>query len=219
MISPSQADLRLGDSSEPQSARSSRVGTLGYAILGLLATKHRTGYDLAQQMKTPIGYMWSAQHSQIYPQLARLEAESLVRSTVIVGRGPRETKLYSITPAGRDTLRSWVDSPLTEVTRSEFMLRVRSLWLLSPDRARAFIAEQRERCQQRLASYVDEETSFSSQTREVANPTTVAFAAFATLQYGIMRVRDTIAWCDWMLDQLDDSQLRQSTPPSPMRQR
>ncbi|MEJ7742349.1 MAG: PadR family transcriptional regulator [Nocardioidaceae bacterium] len=209
MNSSSQRTFRRGDSSAPRSARSSRVGTLGYAILGLLATKHRTGYDLAQQMKTPIGYMWTAQHSQIYPQLARLEAESLVRSSVIAGRGPRDTKLYTITPAGRDALRTWVDSPLIEVTRSEFMLRVRSLWLLSPDRARAFIAEQRERCQQRLDSYLDEGTSFSAQTLEVADPTTAAFAAFATLQYGIMRVRDTIAWCDWMLDQLDDAQLGQ----------
>ena len=38
------------------------MSTLGYAILGLLAAKPRTGYDLARLMRAPIGYMWTAQH-------------------------------------------------------------------------------------------------------------------------------------------------------------
>lgn len=46
------------------------MSTLGYAILGLLAAQPQTGYDLARLMRTPIGYMWTARHSQIYPELA-----------------------------------------------------------------------------------------------------------------------------------------------------
>ncbi len=74
------------------------MSTLGYAILGLLAAQPRTGYDLARLMRTPIGYMWTAHHSQIYPELARLESEGLVAATVIDGPGPRDTKRYEITP-------------------------------------------------------------------------------------------------------------------------
>ena len=110
----------------------SRTGVLAYAILGLLVAEPLTGYQLAQRMRAPIGYMWTAAHSQIYPELAKLLADGQVRAAVIPGRGPRDTKRYTITTAGRQALRGWVDSPLTEVARSELLLRVRSLWLISP---------------------------------------------------------------------------------------
>ena len=73
------------------------MGTLGYAILGLLAKEPRTGYQIARAMNRPIGYIWTARHSQIYPELASLEADGLVRHAVVDGRGPRETKRYEIT--------------------------------------------------------------------------------------------------------------------------
>ena len=51
------------------------MSTLSYALLGLLARQPLSGYDLAQYMKKRVGQMWSALPSQIYPELARLEAE------------------------------------------------------------------------------------------------------------------------------------------------
>ena len=47
--------------------------TLGYAILGLLSREDLSGYDLTQRMAGRVGYFWSARHSQIYPELAKLE--------------------------------------------------------------------------------------------------------------------------------------------------
>ena len=181
----------------------SRTGVLGYAILGLLAVEPLTGYQLAQRMRAPIGYMWTARHSQIYPELAKLLADGQVRATVIPGRGPRDTKRYTITATGRRALRTWVDSPLTELARSELLLRVRSLWLISPERARAFIVEQRARYEQRLKLYTEEELNFAPMAADLFDPTTSASAAYATLHFGIGRVRHTIEWCDWMLAKLD----------------
>jgi DNA-binding PadR family transcriptional regulator len=189
---------------EPGGSDRSRIGVLGYAILGLLAVEPLTGYQLAQHMRAPIGYMWTAAHSQIYPELAKLLAEGFVRATVIPGRGPRDTKRYTITAAGRRALRSWVDSPLTELTRSELLLRVRSLWLISPGRARAFIVEQRARYEERLKVYTEEELAFAPMAADLFDPTTPASAAYATLHFGIGRVRHTIEWCDWMLARLDE---------------
>jgi DNA-binding PadR family transcriptional regulator len=176
--------------------------TLGYAILGLVATKPRTGYEIAQLMRKPIGYMWTAQHSQIYPELARLADTGLLRPTVIKGRGPRDTKRYTITAAGRRALQAWVDSPLVETARSGLLLRIRSLWLVSPTRAQAFLAEQRQRYADRLATYHDEELNFATHATELSDPTTPAFCEYATLRYGITRVRATITWLDWLSDQL-----------------
>jgi DNA-binding PadR family transcriptional regulator len=177
------------------------MSILGYAILGLVAVEPRTGYEIAQLMKAPIGYMWTAQHSQIYPELARLNDAGLVRSTVIQGRGLRDTKRYSITTAGRRELAAWVDSPLVETVRSELLLRVRCLWLISPARARAFVTSVR----QRLARDEDEELTFAPRADQLSDPATPAFAAYATLRFGLSRVRHTIYWCDWLLDQLAEA--------------
>lgn len=179
------------------------ASTLGCAVLGLLADRPRTGYELAQAMKAPIGYMWTARHSQIYPELARLESQGLVDATVIDGPGPRDTKRYTVTEEGLRTLKAWTDSPLTEVARSEFMLRVRCLWLLSPERARQFILTQRKALEQRLETYAYEEAAFALEGDAVDDPTSPSFAEYATLRYGIMRIRDTIAWCDWLLGRLE----------------
>ncbi len=48
------------------------VTSLGYALLALLARTPLTGYDLAQRMLRSTDFFWTARHSQIYPELARL---------------------------------------------------------------------------------------------------------------------------------------------------
>lgn len=177
------------------------MSTLAFAILGLLAVRPCTGYDVAQRMRAPIGWMWSAQHSQIYPELARLLDARLVTSTVIPGRGPRDTKRYAITDEGLRRLATWADSPLApEVPRSELLLRVRSLWLTSPDRAIAFVAAQRDECRQRIAVLEAEREEFAPD--DVASWDHPEYFAFASLQHGLVRARATASWFDWLLDQL-----------------
>lgn len=182
------------------------MGTLGYAILGLLARKPRTGYEISRSMAAPIGYMWTANHSQIYPELATLEADGLVRHRVVDGPGPRDTKRYSLTARGRSALRQWVDSPLPEQpARSELMLRVRCLWLVAPDRARTFIAQVRDGHVQQLAAYRAELAAFDDEGPAVDDPGSPVFAAHATLAWGIAYEQRLVEWCDWLLERLDAS--------------
>jgi DNA-binding PadR family transcriptional regulator len=179
------------------------MSTLGYAILGLLAEKPHTGYELAKRMERPIGYMWTAQHSQIYPELATLQSAGLVRHRVVDGRGPRDTKKYSITASGRAALDAWADSPLTrQPARSELMLRVRTFWLISPQRAAGFIRGVRLDHESQLATYQEEDRTLTHEHADVDNPASPDFAAHATLRAGISYERQLIAWCDWLLERL-----------------
>ena len=41
------------------------VPTLGYALLGLLARGALSGYDLARQMRRPVGYFWQARRGTV----------------------------------------------------------------------------------------------------------------------------------------------------------
>jgi hypothetical protein len=47
--------------------------SLRLAILGSLSSAPASGYDLARQFGLGLGWFWSASHSQIYPELKRLE--------------------------------------------------------------------------------------------------------------------------------------------------
>ena len=90
------------------SGRTDKTSDLGHALLGLLARREATGYDLSARLAAPLGYFWTARHSQVYPELARLEAAGLVSYEEIPGRGPRPTKRYAVTAAGRSALAAWV---------------------------------------------------------------------------------------------------------------
>jgi PadR family transcriptional regulator AphA len=82
--------------------------SLRHALLALLEAGPMTGYELAKQFDTSVAYVWSAPHSQIYPELRRLEADGLVTAEALP-RGERGTKrAYSVTAAGADELMRWV---------------------------------------------------------------------------------------------------------------
>src|SRR5215217_737876 len=81
--------------------------TLDYVILAGLIRKPRSGYDLTRWMERETSHFFVIGHSSIYPALARMEREGLVRHEVVPSdRGP-ERKVYSITEAGRDALLAW----------------------------------------------------------------------------------------------------------------
>ena len=175
--------------------------TLGYALLGLLARKPQTGYELAQELRIPIGYFWSASHSQIYPELARLEADSLVHSRVVPGPGPRDTKRYTLSAAGRRALTAWVVMPAElEESRSEELLKTYSLWLADPPEAREMISALRERHREMLSRY--EEIAAEIEDAGPLDPATPRFFDYATLRRGLSFERHAIAWCDWLLGAL-----------------
>ena len=81
------------------------VMSLRHAILGLLARKPSTGYELAQMFDLSLRTAWHARHSQIYPELSRLESAGMVE---VVERGARGSKTYALTDEGQAELRRWL---------------------------------------------------------------------------------------------------------------
>ena len=178
------------------------TSALGYALLGLLARRPQTGYQLAQAMRRPIGYFWTASHSQIYPELARLEADRLVRHRVVAGPGPRDTKRYSITAAGKQSLAAWATTPAPpEATRDEFLLRLYSVWLAKPGDARALVVAEREKHEAALADY--QRLSDELEGRGPARPDSPSFYDRASVRRGAAFESHVVAWCTWLLDELD----------------
>jgi PadR family transcriptional regulator, regulatory protein AphA len=85
--------------------------SLRYAILGYLSTAPGSGYDLTQQLDGGLGWFWSALHSQIYPELRRLEAEGLIEGSATTVGEKLEKRVYSITSEGAQALEQWASEP------------------------------------------------------------------------------------------------------------
>ena len=178
---------------------------LGYALLGLLARESRSGYDLTRAMENPIGFFWHARRSQIYPELARLEAAGFVTHRVVEQEDRPDKKVYTITEAGRAALLTWVTEPARlPPDRDEFMLKVYSLWLANPSEAIAMLRGYERAHTERLATYEAIRERMDSQWPEdqqrLQSP---KFAAYATLMRGIEYERGYAAWCRWLMSALE----------------
>ena len=86
------------------------LSTTSYAILGLLAVKPWSTYELTQQMERSLGHMWPRAASKLYEEPKKLVEHGLARATEDrVGQRPRT--VYSITAKGRRALGTWLQEP------------------------------------------------------------------------------------------------------------
>ena len=89
---------------------SNRLSTTSYAVLGLLALRSWTGYELTQQARRSLAHCWPKEDSVLYEEPRRLAAMGLAQAQKEPGRG-RGRNRYSITDAGRQALRDWLATP------------------------------------------------------------------------------------------------------------
>ena len=87
-----------------------RLTTTSYAILGLLAVRPWSTYELAKQMDVSLRRFWPRAQSKLYEEPKKLVAHGLA-SVAAEGVGRRARSVYRITPAGREALRGWLDLP------------------------------------------------------------------------------------------------------------
>ncbi len=76
-----------------------RRGDVRIALLRLLAEEPRNGYQLMQAIEERSGGRWRPSPGSVYPALAQLEDEGLIRPTEREG-----SNLFEITDAGREQL-------------------------------------------------------------------------------------------------------------------
>jgi PadR family transcriptional regulator, regulatory protein AphA len=104
----------------------STIPSLGYALLGLLQ-KPSSGYDLRKVFSSTSMKTYSDSPGAIYPALARLEKQGLIRGKVEQGSGMRRRQLFRLTPKGLAELNTWITRPITRDDllwgQQEIMLR------------------------------------------------------------------------------------------------
>lgn len=176
---------------KPSTAR--RLSVLSRALLGLIAAEPMSGYGLARLFERTLARAWPARHPQIYPALASLEEQGLLR---ISETGPRRRKTYAVTKQGVDEVQRWLRETAPDRTvRNEAILRLFMLWLLESDEAVAFFDAEIESHRARLESF--EETLADDESRRRGHGTAqggIAFCASLALEWGIRYEREYIDW-------------------------
>ncbi len=105
-------------------SRPPTLTTTSYAVLGLLAVRPRSTYELTRQVERSLGRFWPRAASKLYEEPKKLVAAGLATAAADrVGRRPRT--VYTITPEGRRALAAWLASPPKgPELESEALLRV-----------------------------------------------------------------------------------------------
>jgi DNA-binding PadR family transcriptional regulator len=179
---------------------------LRYALVGLLASRPSTGYELTKRFAASMAHVWPAGHSQIYPELARLVADGLIEQT---GEGPRGSKTYAATPGGVDALTDWMRTSEPDYgVRSDAQLRDFFLWTLPDDEAIAHIERDVAVYRQRLADLEELECAMDWTT----DPPTRA--GRLTLEKGLRYYRMLVDWSEWAMAQIDRGALGGGSSPS-----
>lgn len=139
---------------QPQDAVEVPLTPTSYLVLGLLEREGpSTPYELKRHVAATIGQIWSFPHALLYKEPARLAALGLLsEERELAGRRRR---LFTITPAGREALRTWLGRPAQHPTelRDLALLQLFFSDLESTTVTRALAEEQLALHQRRLARY------------------------------------------------------------------
>jgi DNA-binding PadR family transcriptional regulator len=182
--------------------------SLRHALLNQLAGEPMSGYDLARRFDESRANVWPAQHSQIYPELAKLSAAGLITQT---GEGPRGKKVYETTSSGLDALQSWLRSTTPDYSmRFEALPRLFCLWVLPDDEALALLRRDRAR-------YVEHRAQMEVAVVEVdRSESPVHRTARLTIEFGMRFYDALIEWIDWAVIQIGAGALRPGGPVAPV---
>lgn len=82
--------------------------SLRHALLALLTAQPMSGYDVTKVFDRSETFVWHAPHSQIYPELRRMEVEGLIAAESSQRGRHGIKRMYSVTAPGRAELRRWV---------------------------------------------------------------------------------------------------------------
>lgn len=181
------------------------MNTLSYGLLALLSANSLSGYELTQNIKP----LWRAGHSQIYPLLMNMEQQGYITYELIQQTDKPDKKVYSITEAGLEQLRQWVEIPAEPpVLRDELHFKLYSLWLSQPEEAKELLRKRAEFCKSELERYKvllqanEELCDERGETRELQATT---FGRYLLISKRVLDMESSIQFCEWALQALETS--------------
>ena len=177
----------------------SRQSQTELAVLGALSVEPMTGYALRQAITGTLGHFWSESFGQIYPTLARLEAEGLIAPRA---EGRTSGQVFALTRTGRRRLVALLREPIAPAPpRNGTLLRLFFADLLAPEDRRTLVEEARDRAAESLARLAVLRAELEAEIASGADPG--APYRLMTLSAGEHAARAQVAWAQETLAELD----------------
>lgn len=165
-----------------------------YAILGSLSVYPMSGYDIKKWVGEVTGSFWAESSGQVYPVLAQLLADKLVKCDENSAKGKRSRKLYSITNSGSKELSRWLKQPVIEhaVYRDELRLKLFYGKNLSKDDCINHLKQRREDAEKHLIRHRE----IARHIKEQHHSQQDSMYWLLTLEGAFYHDEAEIAWCD-----------------------
>lgn len=184
------------------------MNTLSYGLLALLSANSLSGYDLTQSIKP----LWRAGHSQIYPLLVNMEQQGYISCKLIEQLDKPDKKEYTITEAGLEQLRQWVELPADNpVLRDELHFKLYSLWLSRPEEAKDLLQKRAELCKSELDRYkvlLIGNEALCNERGESRELKATTFGRYLLLRKRVLEMETSIQFCEWALGELEPKATR-----------
>src|SRR5581483_5942132 len=118
------------------------LSATGKVILGMLAARPRSGYEIKQLVDNSARFFWAASYGQIYPELKRLENAGLIAGAD-ASQGARQRTVYKLSAKGRRAAREWISrAPEVIELRDEGLLELFFAGSIDPARTPAIARER-----------------------------------------------------------------------------
>jgi PadR family transcriptional regulator AphA len=206
MVFAGQAALRTSDegisvavsATDRNDSTSKPPSVLGCAILQLLSREARSGYDVKKRFEASVGRGWHAYDTQIYRELKVLEETGLAVGERTEGRAGPQRRIYTVTKAGAEALRTWLTSPVDiSKVKNEFVLRVWTADLFPPGELEPFLLD----IQSQLNATLERETSARDALVEQFGPPEItdndsAFGRMLCVEHDIAVARTRLLWIE-----------------------
>jgi PadR family transcriptional regulator, regulatory protein AphA len=173
--------------------------TTSYAILGLLALRPWTTYELAKQVQRSLGWFWPRTERKLYDEPKKLVAAGLATATE-QRTGKRPRTVYAITAAGRAAMRAWLgEPPAPPALEMESMVKVFFADSGTIEQLRATLDHVRTSAEQRLAELErmvaeDEQPGYEFAGRLPINA--------LGLRFHMDHERHLVQWATWAREQV-----------------
>ncbi len=167
---------------------------LAHAIMTALLEDDLSGYELARDFETSLGFFWQASHQQIYLELRKLADRRWLSKREVRQQGRPNKIVYGLTKAGREALAEWVYSTTrTQPGKDDLLVKLYSLDGSNAGHLAGEISARREEMMRRLYLYE------KIRRRHYASPDTLPTrrkGVYLALALGIRQGEQFLAWCD-----------------------
>jgi len=165
-----------------------------FVVLGLLAKKPGSGYELAAFADRTARFFWPISRSQLYAELSRLEQLGWARGTAVRQERYPDKRVYEPTADGLTALQAWLDDAPQQRQRGQELTVL--MTFLGPFVSRERLADQLRICREQAERLHAELTAVVEHLEGKQEQTESHRFGQASARYGVLQAEATIAWTE-----------------------